>query len=48
MIKTEGAPPNPFRTADAQGRPVSRRFSDARALREVYNTCQEQDERGEN
>ncbi|MBM4043559.1 MAG: hypothetical protein FJ279_00445 [Planctomycetes bacterium] len=47
MTKTEKAPPNPFRTVDASGKPVARRFSDATALRAIYKTLQEQDERGE-
>jgi hypothetical protein len=45
--KTEGSPPNPFRTADAQGRPVTRRFSDASSMREVYKALQEADAQGE-
>jgi hypothetical protein len=47
MTKIEHTPPNPFRTADAQGRPVTRRFSDARSMREVYKMFQDADAQGE-
>lgn len=47
MTKIETSPPNPFRTANPDGTPVTRRFSDARAVLEVYHTLQEQDARGE-
>lgn len=46
MAKTERAVPNPFRTLDRSGKPVARRFSDARSLREVYRKLQRQDEEG--
>lgn len=47
MTKIEHIPPNPFRSVDAQGRPVTRRFSDARSMREIYKTLQEADAQGE-
>ena len=47
MTKIEHMPPNPFRTVDANGRPATRRFADARSLREVYEVLQKQDAEGE-
>lgn len=46
-IGEASAPRNPFRTLDDKGKPVTSRFSTATAIREVYRTLQEQDDRGE-
>jgi hypothetical protein len=47
IAKEETPVANPFRTVGADGRPVLRRFSSARAVREIYKTLQEQDASGE-
>lgn len=47
MNKTESEGPNPFRTLDANGKPVMSRFSSARTLLEVYNKLQDEDAKGE-